>query len=646
MAEDIVKLGQMFSENRELLLHNKAGGFEGWFTSEGFKRDFVYQCIAISEKFSTVENLRQLNAPFSVLYQLSLPGIPESALDEVIERSAGGEKITAEVAKGIVEGHKDWRLDLIHDAWYPVNQQLKIVVNERFTTGNALHRKYPWGTTKTTYDKKQGMDIYQGSLYADYKLVEPGELSGPRLEYTGEQSEEAQQAAEWILRKYLEKHPNWSRYYDKLIIDDDPIDLKKRLSDTKDPDHITFFSGLTTSGGPGTGPRAERISAFPRRKTVEPVRSGWEADKMYPVDDRRKWVFDHPLSEDEAQAVIATWYPMCVPLSGSAMMGRGKLEVEGWTIQAARGEPEDEQPQGEQPKLSEAAEAAFRAMVGEDEPEEAAAPSTKYQPGMRARCGRCEGWYNIQDAVYDNWTFSDSMAGAIWTCPKGHRISDPLMDIVVNPLVEVTDPPNFTPAAPQEFAAILIDPPWEYTTYSEDNGQGRSAEAHYPTMKAADIAALPVGDLAADNCALFMWATWPTIQQAFMVGTAWGFEYRTCAFTWAKVKKGIQPTTMARLNDDAYWHMGMGFWTRANTEVCLLFVKGAPKRIYKDVRQLIVAPVRKHSQKPDEQYERIARLVGGPYLELFAREKRTGWFSWGNEIESDITFGGIEAVRS
>jgi N6-adenosine-specific RNA methylase IME4 len=78
--------------------------------------------------------------------------------------------------------------------------------------------------------------------------------------------------------------------------------------------------------------------------------------------------------------------------------------------------------------------------------------------------------------------------------------------------------------------------------------------------------------------------------------------------------------------------MGQGYWTRANPEDCWLATRGHPKRLHADVRQFITAPVAEHSRKPDEIYERIERLVDGPYLELYARRDRPGWMTWGNEL--------------
>lgn len=180
---------------------------------------------------------------------------------------------------------------------------------------------------------------------------------------------------------------------------------------------------------------------------------------------------------------------------------------------------------------------------------------------------------------------------------------------------------------------ILADPAWEYTVWSK-KGKSRSAESHYQTTPLQHMAALPVAECAAENCVLFMWATFPTLPDAFALGAAWGFCYKTVAFVWAKTtrKTGEQPKFLPAA-DDKNWHMGMGYWTRANTEPCLLFTRGKPKRINASVRQLLVAPVREHSRKPDEQYARIEKLVKcETRLELFARERRDGWHSYGNAL--------------
>jgi N6-adenosine-specific RNA methylase IME4 len=142
-------------------------------------------------------------------------------------------------------------------------------------------------------------------------------------------------------------------------------------------------------------------------------------------------------------------------------------------------------------------------------------------------------------------------------------------------------------------------------------------------MTTEEIAALPVREMAADDCTLFLWATWPTMQSAMTVIEAWGFTYKTEAFSWVKVIR----------EEPRRPRLGLGYWTRANTEPCLLATWGHPKRLHKDVGQVIAAPIREHSRKPDETYERIERLVAGPYLELFGRQQREGWTVWGNETD-------------
>ena len=186
-----------------------------------------------------------------------------------------------------------------------------------------------------------------------------------------------------------------------------------------------------------------------------------------------------------------------------------------------------------------------------------------------------------------------------------------------------------------KYGAILADPPWRYQVWNRDTGLGRSAESHYSTMNWLDIAAIPVSDLALPDCCLFMWATGPLLPQALGLGAAWGFTYKSFGFDWTKTRAKAH-TRFVTLDDTANWHFGMGYWTRANTEICLLFTKGHPKRLDAGVRELIVAPVREHSRKPDEVYGRIERLVAGPYVELFARHRREGWDAWGNEIESNV----------
>ena len=181
----------------------------------------------------------------------------------------------------------------------------------------------------------------------------------------------------------------------------------------------------------------------------------------------------------------------------------------------------------------------------------------------------------------------------------------------------------------KKYGVIYADPPYSYRVWSE-KGKGRCAENHYPTMPIEQICALPVADLADRDCALFLWATYPNLQEAFEVIRAWSFEYKTVAFTWVKT---------CRKSED--WHIGMGHYTRANAEICLLATKGSLKRISKSVRQLIVSPIERHSKKPDVTRDRIVQLFGDvPRIELFARQRANGWDAWGNETQTDIILKG------
>jgi N6-adenosine-specific RNA methylase IME4 len=123
---------------------------------------------------------------------------------------------------------------------------------------------------------------------------------------------------------------------------------------------------------------------------------------------------------------------------------------------------------------------------------------------------------------------------------------------------------------------------------------------------------------------LLIWGTWPWLPVVLDVIAAWGFEYKTVAFVWIKQTP----------SGDGL-HTGMGYWTRSNSEYCLLATKGAPQRLRTDVHQVVIEPVAGHSAKPEEVRRRIERLFGGPHLELYGRQTVTGWTVWGNEIERE-----------
>lgn len=170
------------------------------------------------------------------------------------------------------------------------------------------------------------------------------------------------------------------------------------------------------------------------------------------------------------------------------------------------------------------------------------------------------------------------------------------------------------------YRLLLADPPWRFTAYS-DKGLKKSPERHYATMNAADIAALPVRDLAdPKGCLLILWTTGPHGEIAMDTMRAWGFRYVTQG-AWAKQSR----TGRA-------WQIGGGYYFRSACEPYLVGKIGNPGLPnVRDVRNLIVAPVREHSRKPDEMHANLQRMYPGPRCELFARQSRPGWDTWGLE---------------
>lgn len=188
----------------------------------------------------------------------------------------------------------------------------------------------------------------------------------------------------------------------------------------------------------------------------------------------------------------------------------------------------------------------------------------------------------------------------------------------------------------RHFKCILADPPWHFrprTALQMSNWTSRrDAEKHYAVLGVDDISAMPVKDLSAPDSHLFLWTTGPCLPQAFQVMESWGFRYSAVAFVWVKLKRSYNPLQLRILPAaESDLHFGLGLTTRKNTEFVLLGRRGNAHRNAKDVREVIMAPRREHSRKPDEIYSRIERYCDGPYLELFARQTRPQWTSWGNE---------------
>lgn len=192
----------------------------------------------------------------------------------------------------------------------------------------------------------------------------------------------------------------------------------------------------------------------------------------------------------------------------------------------------------------------------------------------------------------------------------------------------------------KKYYIIYADPPWNYTNKSLNRG---GAERHYRTMTIDKLKLLPIKNISLDSSILFMWTTFPKIQEGLELIKTWGFEYKTVAFVWIKTNKRTdiaQTSFLPQDNFDSFW--GMGRWTRSNAEICLLGTKGNPKRLNCDVHSVIYSPIEKHSKKPNEARKRIIRLVGDvSRVELFARQKKEGFDVWGNEIKNDIILNGI-----
>jgi N6-adenosine-specific RNA methylase IME4 len=167
--------------------------------------------------------------------------------------------------------------------------------------------------------------------------------------------------------------------------------------------------------------------------------------------------------------------------------------------------------------------------------------------------------------------------------------------------------------------ALLIDPPLTFATRSA-KGEGRSPQHHYTCMSFDELAALPIVSMTAADCFLFLWVPLRSVFLVEPLMTAWGFGFSGSAFAWAKTYK------------NGGWCMGGGYGTRKNVEVCWLGRRGKPRRLSKGVRELIVAPRREHSRKPDAVYQRIEALCEGPYVELFARQQWPGWICVGDEV--------------
>ena len=193
-------------------------------------------------------------------------------------------------------------------------------------------------------------------------------------------------------------------------------------------------------------------------------------------------------------------------------------------------------------------------------------------------------------------------------------------------LWDALDPPfYFEGLEPGSYDLILTDPPWRFRTWNEEN-QTKSAQNHYDLMDRETMLKMPVRELASGNCALVMWATQAQLHEAFELMAAWGFKFKT-AGAWAK-----QSSTGEK------WAFGTGYLLRSAAEFFLIGVRGSVKVEDRGVRNLIVAPVREHSRKPDEMHAILESMFPlARKCELFCRERREGWDCWGNQVEKFST---------
>lgn len=173
----------------------------------------------------------------------------------------------------------------------------------------------------------------------------------------------------------------------------------------------------------------------------------------------------------------------------------------------------------------------------------------------------------------------------------------------------------------EPYSIIYADPPWEYPKSGGTKSSVGLAKKFYKTMPIEQIGDLRVGDIAAENSALFLWATWPRLPAAIEVMRCWGFTYFGLGFEW--IKKTVNGKDC----------IGMGYWTRANSEPCLLGFRGKMQPLRHDIRQIVEAERREHSRKPAIVRDKIVALCGDlPRIELFARESVRGWDCWGDEV--------------
>ncbi|WP_165356688.1 MT-A70 family methyltransferase [Sphingosinicella sp. BN140058] len=183
----------------------------------------------------------------------------------------------------------------------------------------------------------------------------------------------------------------------------------------------------------------------------------------------------------------------------------------------------------------------------------------------------------------------------------------------------------------ERYDLIYADPPWEFENYSEA-GEDRNAKSWYDCMSLEELKALPIGDLAADNCMFACWATCPMLPEALELIQHNGFRYVTIGHVWVKLNKRVGLRRIVNLLVDVF--MSTGYWTRQNAEFIILASRGSPVRDSRSIRQVVFEPRGKHSEKPLVFRQHLERLVvADRRIELFCRHDATDtWDAWGNQV--------------
>lgn len=214
---------------------------------------------------------------------------------------------------------------------------------------------------------------------------------------------------------------------------------------------------------------------------------------------------------------------------------------------------------------------------------------------------------------------------------------------------------------PNGFDLVHADPPWQYDDKSKNRG---GAERWYSTMSIDELKQINVGDYCKKDAYLFMWTTFPLLEESFDVLRAWGFNYSTAGFIWVKRNKNhwqnvalslrrafrakfagqktvkvsevmsfLQAEEVKQASKDR-WFWGMGSHTRANAEIVLIGIRGKPKRASKGIHQVLEELVGAHSVKPDEVYDRLNAFMGDDAIkfDMFTRQNREGYLSLGDQV--------------